>query len=760
MQFSKKFVCECRELSTYEKHVAAPIFRKNIVVTGELKQAEITICGLGFYELFVNGDRITKGRLAPYISNPDHMLYYDFYNLCPYLKEGDNVIGIMLGDGFLNAKSPVWDFDKNDFNSSPKLALHMQIEDVKGTGVFDAGDFKCKKGPVTFNDLRCGIFYDKRLEEKGWTEPGFIEDFCWHEPLNADLPRGVVKLCEVEPIVVTKELRPIKIYEGELLDDYTVPEDKKYILSYQSLPPERNGGWIYDFGENNAGIFRLKIKGTKGQRISIQCAEIEENGKVSYRNCNFYPDGYAQRDIYIVGSEEEEIYEPMFTYHGFRYLYVSGITEEQATEDLLTYLVMSSDLKELGSFYCSDDIANQIYAMARRSDCSNFYYFPTDCPHREKNGWTGDAVVSAEHMILTMNVEKSWTEWLRNIRCAQNEIGKVPCIIPTGTWGYGWGSGPAWDTVIFTLPYILYRYRGNTDVIYENAHAMMSYLEYISKQRNEKGLLELGLGDWLPVDKPASAYDAPLEFTDSVMTYDMCRMAVEMFEVAGMILNRQYAEQFGKELYEQIRREYVEPETLTIKSCCQSAQALGIYYDIFTEDEKSKAFEQLLSFIHDKEDKLDTGFLGLRVIFHVLSTYGESELAWKMITGKEFPAYGWYVEQGYTTLPEQFIKDESGSHNHHFFGDVVQWFMRYPAGLQVENYRTVKIKPSFLKELDYAKASHMLPSGDVSVSWKRSGENILLEVNYPTEVQCDIELAQEYRILQTQGNVHIVGYNK
>lgn len=738
MEFSKKFVSECKEFSTYQQHVEAPVFRKEIAVEQELNQAELLICGLGLYELFVNGNRITKGRLAPYISNPDHVLYYDRYDLRPYLAKGANVIGIMLGDGFLNAKNHVWEFDNNSFTSSPKVSLCLRLEDVDGEHVFEAVDFKCKKGPVLFNDLRCGEFFDRRLEDEGWKEPGFHEDETWHEPIQAESPRGAVKLCEAEPIVVTKELKPIRIYRGELAD-YHVETPHPSNQNVKEQPPRKTGGWIYDFGENNAGVFRLKIKGKKGQRIDIQCAEIEHENRLDYGNMLYYPDGYAQRDIYIVGSDEEEIYEPLFTYHGFRYLYISGITEEQATEELLTYLVMSSDLKTQGTFQCSDSVANEIFAMCERSDRSNFYYFPTDCPHREKNGWTGDAAVSAEHMVLTMDVEKSWMEWLRNIRAAQNEIGKIPCIVPTDTWGYAWGSGPAWDTVLFTLPYMLYRYRGNTEVIQENAHAMLSYLEYISRQRNERGLLELGLGDWLPVDKPSYAYDVPLEFTDSVMTYDMCRMAVKMFETVDLTLHAQYAKQLGTELYEQIRKEYVETESVMIKSHCQSAQAIGIYYDIFTEKERLQAVGNLVSLIHANADKLDTGFLGLRVIFHVLAEYGEAELAWKMIVGKEFPAYGWYVEKGYTTLPEHFIQNEEGSRNHHFFGDVAQWFMRYAAGLRIENYRNIIVKPQFLRELDFAEASYQLPAGMFSVSWKRDEKGIQLEIHCPEGVQYRVD---------------------
>ncbi len=756
MDFSNDFVCESREYSTYTEHVAAPLFRKTVHITGKVKLAEMLICGLGFYELFINGEKITKGHLAPYISNPDHIRYYDRYDFASHLKEGENVIGIMLGDGFLNAKSPVWNFHNNAFNSSPKMALKVRIRDEKNDTSFDAREFHCKKGPLLFHDLRSGVFYDKRLENIGWNAPGFCEDDTWHQPLTAEVPKGRAKMCEAEPIVITKELRPIKIYRGEL-EDYVARQDVQAFMEGKKTPeepPKRTGGWIYDFGQNNAGIFRLKIKGKKGQRVDIQCAEQEKDGTLSYQNWNFYPDGYVQRDVYILGSDEEEIFEPMFTYHGYRYLYVSGITEEQATEDLLTYLVMSSKLEERGSFRCSDEMANRIYESGRRSDCSNFYYFPTDCPQREKNGWTGDAAASAEHMMLTMGAEKSWREWLTNIRCAQLESGMLPVMVPTGNWGYtSSGSNPAWDRVLFTLPYVIYRYRGEKAAIYENEKAMMTYLRYVSGKRNKAGLLEKGLGDWAQVDKPATQPDASFAFTNSVMVYHMCRMAEEMFEAVDKKENGDFAARLGEELREAIRKEFVEPKSMKIRNFCQTSQAMAIYYDIFEEEEKPEAFEQLLSLIHQEDDKVNCGFLGLNVIFHVLAQYGEAQLAYQMITGKEYPSYGWYMDNGYTTLPEQFYRDIKVSDNHHFLGDVVQWFMRYPAGLQVENHKKIKVKPAFLNELNFAEVSHVLPAGEVRVSWKRRDESIQLEVRYPDNVECEIELEKGYYLEEKNGMV-------
>ena len=744
MIFSKKFVSECREYSSYTEHVAAPMYRKSFAVHGEVRTAEIVICGLGFYDLFLNGQRITKGLLAPYVSNPDHILYYDRYEITPYLVEGENVIAIMLGDGFLNSKTHVWDFVHNVFNSAPKLAASVAVEDGSGRQEWEAPDFLCRKGPIVFNDFRNGIFFDKRLEPEGWKLPGFIEDDGWHRPIPADRPRGQAKLCMAEPVVVTGELKPVKVWPG-VLADYAAKADVTEALGGRDTveqAPVRTGGYIYDFGENNTGIFRLKIKGWPGQRVDIQCAEMLRDGAVDYGNMYYYPDGYAQRDIYIVGSEEEEIFEPMFTCHGFRYLYVSGITKEQATPELLTYLTVSSDLEERGTFSCSDETANRIYEMARRSDISNFIYFPLDCPHREKNGWTGDANASAEHMILTIGAENSYREWLCNLRCAQREDGKLPCIVPTGTWGYDWGSGPAWDRVLFELPYCIWKYRGETAVIQENAHAMLRYLEYIGRRRNEEGLIAVGLGDWVPVNREGGDYQAPLGFTDSVMVYDMCCKGRAMFHALGLSGHAAFAEQLGEELLAAVRSRYIDRDTMVIESACQTAQAMGLYYGIFADDEKQEAFARLLAILKRDGEKLTCGFLGTRVLYHVLAEYGEAELAWRMITGKEFPAYGYLVEQGATTLPEQFLSDErkwTMSQNHHFLGDVVQWFMRYPGGIRVTDSTHVVIQPEFIEGLNNVKASHRLPAGEVSVSWLRENGQICLTVDCPEGVVCQVE---------------------
>lgn len=745
MEFSKKFVCEDTAYSSYAKNIPAPLFRKSFIPGGAASHAEILICGLGFYDLFINGTKITKGYLAPYISNSDHICYYDRYDLLPYLKSGENVIGVMLGDGHQNGKTNIWNFVDNVTNSAPLLALTLEIDCDEQTLHFEADDFLCTKGPILFNDLRSGVFYDARLEKDGWNAPGF-DDADWHKPiLDAYRPRGTAKLCDAEPIRVYREIKPLSVTKSGL-DPYKINhQTKDFCASFDAFETaaDAEGGYLYDFGENNAGIFRLKIKGKRGQKVSLQCGEQLVDGKLTYSNIDFYPDGFSQRDIYYLKGEGEEIFEPMFTYHGCRYVYVSGITAEQATEDLLTYLIMSSDLEERGNFECSDDIANQIYQMVLRSDKSNFVYFPTDCPHREKNGWTGDASVSAEHMILTRGVENSWREWLHNIRAAQKEDGQIPGIIPTDSWGYAWGNGPLWDSVLFNLPYLVYQYRGETDIIRENAAAMLRYLEYVSCKRNEKGLTELGLGDWLPAQHAdGSETETSLGFVEGVTILDICRKSAEMFDAVGLPLHKAFAETLGNEMLEAVRREYIDFNTYVVDTRSQTAQAAALFFDVFRAEEKEKAFRVLLDVVHEDGDNFTCGHFGLRILFHVLAEFGEADLAYHMITKADYPSYGNWILRGETTLLEQFMPGDGYYHrskNHHFFGDVANWFISRVGGIRVQNANEVRISPAFVKALDHCRASHRLPNGEVSVSWERKDGKIALTVTKPERVKCIVE---------------------
>ena len=412
------------------------------------------------------------------------------------------------------------------------------------------------------------------------------------------------------------------------------------------MPTE--GGYIYDFGLNMAGISRLKIKGEAGQKIRLVYHDkFTEDGLLDRGNLLFYPDGFVQSDTFIC-SGGDDVFEQKFTYYGYRYCYVVGITEEQATEDLLTAIEVHSALEKIGNFECSDVDANAIYKLCYRSDISNFHYFLTDCPHREKNGWTGDASMSAEHVILTYNANKSWQEWLKNVRVAQAEDGSLPGIAPTNDWGYAWGNGPAWDSALFNLPYFLYLYRKDIEVIRENAHAMLRYLEYISNKRSNDGTFAVGLDDWAPVGGRSWAQKnynlAPLAVTDTLMVMDICHKAEIMFRAIGRELNADFAKALFESARRALRENLIDFRTMTVKGECQTSQAMAIFYGAFAPCEIEKAYEVLKDIIAKQGYSMYGGFLGIRVLFHVLAEGGDAELAYRMICKREFPSYGYLLD--------------------------------------------------------------------------------------------------------------------
>lgn len=763
---SEKFISATREFTTFYKFVSAPYFRKGFELTALPQKAELSICGLGFYELYINGTRITKGYFAPYISNPDDVLYYDNYDLLPYLQKGKNVIGIQLGNGMLNCPGgQIWDFEKAVFRSAPKVALHLNAEFSDGSSLsFEADEsFKTAPSPIYFDDLRAGEFYDARMEIPNWNLPDF-DDSAWRCALSAETPRGEKIVCPAEPIVITKELSAIDIRKAKIS---LSPSYRKELPVIPAPADEAmTEGWLYDFGVNAAGLCRLKINGKPGQKVILQFGELlDDDGDMDLRGMTFLPEAFNHRDIYICKGGSE-VYMPSFTYHGFRYCLVLGIDDAQATDDLLTYAVMNSDIRVLSEFSCSDEMINKLQSATLVSDLANFYYFPTDCPHREKNGWTADAALSAEQMLINLSAENSLREWMRNIRKAQREDGALPGIIPTAGWGFNWGNGPAWDCIIVYLPFYIFKYRGNTDIIRENTAMIMRYLNYMISKADERGLLHFGLGDWCHAGM-MSGCKAPLELTDTVMGIDICKKASVLFEAAGLELQKSFAESLLVRLYAAARKNLIDTETMTALGNCQSSQAMAIYYDIFTEEEKPRAFIKLLELIEEQDDLIDVGVLGARVIFHVLSQFGRSDLAYHMITDERFPSYAYWINNGRTTLCEAFRKTDllPNSQNHHFFGDISSWFMQNLAGIRINpklnDPSQLEISPKFIDELSFVKGSCETVNGKVSIGWERKGNTITLECTIPKGCHGEICLGNGFAVDYTDDELKFSdGMNK
>lgn len=750
MKYSLDFYSASTEYSTFEKSIPAPYFRHEFEI-GEVNSAEITICGLGYYELFINGKRITKGLLSPYISNPDDYLYYDNYDVKPHLANGKNVIGVVLGNGMQNSfGGMVWDFDRARWRSAPKFAMSFEAETKDGKMLeFGAESFKCADSPIILDDLRIGEFYDARLELDGWNEPEF-DDSEWRDPIKADTPRGEIKLCEVDPILPMYEQIPCSIRKSRI----SIFPDIRQSIPVIPIPEdeENNGGYLYEFPINSAGLCRLKIKNARrGQKIVMQFAEnLAPDGGLDLRSTNFLPMRYEHRDIYICKGNSEETYMPMFTYHGFKYVLVMGLEEEQATEDLLTYVVMNTALEKRAEFKCSDEIVNKIWDATTVSNLANFYHFPTDCPHREKNGWTGDASLSAEQMLMSLSCEKNLKEWMNNVRKAMVPSGEIYGVVPTAYWGLT--CGPAWDGVIVNIPYYMWIYRGDREILKENATAIVRYLNFLTTKITDKGVVNFGINDWVPAGRrEAGSSRTPSYFTATVTAMDICRKASEIFDELGMKYQKVFADTLYSDLRSALRKYAVDLNTLTVHGRCITTQAMAIYYDVFENGEKQYAFDKLVKMFDNKNGGFDCGCLGIRILFHTLSDFGRADLAYKLITRTEFPGYGYWIVNGRTSLGEQFIPvdEEQSSLNHHFFGDVISWFMKNLAGINLNPYHNnvneVRFAPKFIAELDNAEASMTVPAGEIKAEWHRDGENVIYTVTVPDGMSARIMLPEGYQ---------------
>ncbi len=721
------FIKATEEFNTFEKAVPAPYIRKSFFCEKETV-GTLKIAACGFYELFFNGKHTTKGFLAPYISNTDDYIYYDEYTVT--VEKGENIIGLILGNGFQNNPGGyVWEFDKSPFRSAPMVALELNYTDLTGKIVTICSDesFKTNPSPIRYDDYRFGECYDANFEITDWCLKGF-DDSEWNNCITANPPKGELKLCEAEPIVKQFELKPVQILKD-------------------------GDAFIYDFGISYSGTCRLNIRGKKDQRIELQYADLlNDDGTIVlfwFTDRQWERDkDIVHKDVYICKGSSVEAYTPTFTYHGFRYVRVSGITPEQATEELLTFVAFHSNLETKGDFSCSDDTVNKLQQATRRSDLSNFHYFPTDCPHREKNGWTADAALSTEQMLLNFNPEKSFLEWLRNICKAQNEEGSLPGIVPTGGWGFEWGNGPAWDCVLLYLPYYLYIYRGETEPISVAKKTIVKYLKYINGKRDENGLIHIGLGDWEQPGRNPSHPKAPLELTDTVTAMDIANKAAFLFEVIGESEKSAFAKSLAEGLRASVRKKLIDFDTFTAVGECQTSQAMCIFYNVFDENEKAEAFQVLLKIIHQNDSRIDCGVLGARVIFHVLSDFGYSELAYKMIVGPEFPSYGNWIERGATTLWECFVKDIPTSANHHFWGDISGWFIKHLSGIQIDSKgiltKKVQIKPSFVAQLQNAEGYHITPYGKISSHWIKQKDGIILKLEIPDDMEATVILEKNY----------------
>mgnify|MGYP006271370125 CR=1 FL=1 len=716
-----------------EVHEAAPYLRKSFVIEKSIQKARAHVCGLGYGVFFLNGRRVGDRVLDPAFTNYDKRVLYSTYEVTELLEEGRNAMGMWLGDGWYNSHArAVWGFDRAPWRDRPCCRLQLEVEYEDGTRerfVTD-GSWKSRSSPVVYNSIREGEIYDARKEIPGWSEGG-LDDRDWAPVLIVGGPKGVLQPQELPPIRICEKLRPV---------GFTEPKP---------------GLFVFDFGQNFAGWVQLRVRGEAGDRVVMKFGEqLHADGTLDqsnidrhHRNPRFH---YAE---YILKGGGEEVWHPEFTYFGFQYVEVTGLREPPTTEMLEGHFV-HTDFEEVGGIVCSDPMIQRVVSATRWSYLSNFHGYPTDCPQREKNGWTGDAHLGAETGLLLFRPEAAYRKWLEDCRDAQLETGALPAIVPTSGWGYrsrtGFGGnidlshgfGPAWDGAYLWVAWYLYLYTGDVDVLDQHYEGLVCLVDYLGSF-TEDGLLGIGLGDWV-----FYRTWTPAPLTSTACLYDLTE---KLGRIAGILGKEADAERYWEEaarIRAAFNREYYDPQTHTYHEGEQTGMAAALYFNLVPKGEEARVAARLSSAIEANDGLLDCGVLGAKWIPHALSRHGYTQQMMDILRDTRCPGWGYWMDRGATTLWEDFKPTSAdNSRNHMFFGDIVHWLFEAVAGIRPDpdhpGFRKIRLKPDPVRPLDCFSAQTGTVVGPLSSGWERSSGGVEYHFTISPETRAEVDLPMD-----------------
>ncbi len=449
-------------------------------------------------------------------------------------------------------------------------------------------------------------------------------------------------------------------------------------------------------------------------------------------------------DVFTLkGTGEEEIFMPSFSYHGFQYVEVESSRPVTLTEENLTGLFMHTDVRPSGSFACSNPLLNKIWEATMQAYRSNLHSIPTDCPQREKNGWTADAHIAIDLGLLGFDGITLYEKWMDDIIDNQREAGEISGIIPSSGWGYGEWPGPVWDAVMFIIPNALYDYYGESRSIERLYPTMLRYLDYL-KTKEKDGYLPFGLGDWVYWKATTNN-----EYTSTAYYYLDYKLMARFASLLGKDA-APYQEK-ANTLKSLINRKFFNAETGVYAEGTQTAQALALYLGLVPEGKEQLVADKLREVVAGNNYFLDFGLLGSKTVPAMLTKYGYIEDVMKMITKTEAPSWGYWVEtMGYSTLPETWTLSPEfadASLNHVFMGDVSAWMMNQLAGINHDDsapgFRHIRITPHFVKELDWVKGEYHSVRGRIASEWKREGDKVMLTVTIPADCSADIVVGDQ-----------------
>lgn len=721
-------------LKQYEPEGAAPMFRKEFCLKDEIERARLYICGLGYYEAYVNGRKIGNDVMSPAWTDYRKRVCYVSYDVKNILNEGSdgqtgiNTIGIMLGNGWYGITVA-----KDTDNMLFSLELSIEYKDGSKDWLYSKandGWMVYSAGPLMKNSIYIGEVYDARCELLGWSETGYCcnKSTGWNSVIRAEPPLGCLVPQNLEPIEVIREMVPVSIKEPA------------------------SGTYVIDFGQNMAAVMGIELEEEEGKEIVLRYSElIDSEGMLNTANLR----SAQAKDVYICNGKKST-YLPRFTYHGFRYAEVTGITKPLDANQVKAYVIRNNVAKR-GSFFCSNELVNKIQSLCVWTESNNLHGVPTDCPQRdERLGWLNDLTVRAEEALYNFDLHRFYNKYLQDIADEQGEkTGALTDTVPYIRYG-GQPADPVCSSYLI-LAWLLYEHYGDKAVLEQFYGGLSAWTNYLAKSTEDGIVTYSYYGDWAsPIagslegsyGSGAVSSITPGKLMSTGFLYYNARL---METIANIIDKKEDARQW-KELKTLTRaalnKAYYNEDTGSYATGSQASNTFMLWLGIVPDE--GKTMDKLIKSINDKDIHLSTGNICSRYILEVLTEKGYVDLAFQLVTQTTYPSWGYMVSMGATTTWERWEYVDSGvllgmaSHDHPMYSTVSAWFYRYLLGIRVltPGFETFTVNPYPPKALEWVKGTLDTVKGKVEAEWHQDENEFLIDIIVPFNSRCKYVIPQ------------------
>jgi len=716
---------------------AAVYLRKVFNATNSIERATVFICGLGYYELYINGNKIGDRVMDPVFTDYQQHVCYVTYDVTTSLKKGANSIGVILGNGFYNL--PTIDLFGNEnapWKTPPKLLANIVIEYISGEKQVIVTDetWKWSTGEIVFNCIRAGETIDHTQRQKDWNLVTF-DDIDWKGVITVPAPAGRLIAQPMPSMKVNENIRPVAI---------TQPVEGTYLV---------------DFGKNITGWVALTINGEKDQTIYCDYNEVLKNdGTLNTNHSASHTKGRFQRDIFILDGNGRETFEPRFTYHGFRYVQLQGLKQPIQLNDITAKSVHTA-LDTTGYFACSDERFNYMQAAVQRTVLNSVHSMPAEEPTREKMGWTFDAGALTETYLYNFDAITTYKKMLQDFIDGREPSGNIASIVPTNGWNFFPPEGlpvdccydPWWGGAIYMITDFLFAHTGDTAILRHAFEALKKYVDFVASTAQDD-LVYWQLGDWLELNHGADTRLTPVVQTSTAGYYWMNE---RLSAYAGLLgkedLSAQYAAK-AKRICDRFNAVFLDRETGWYARNSQTAQVLPLFLGMAPTEMKEKVEKCLLTAITANDGHISAGFIGANPLLEYLSFSGQAELAFKMVAQPESPGWLHMVKDANSTMGENLNAKGYGSGHHPYGAHIGFWLFKYLGGIRPDmnhpGFQQFIIEPMFVPELDYITVKTKSLYGEIVSSWKRTGDQINLDIVVPGNTCANLFLPPSVSLLE------------